>query len=133
VVTSGRTGGWGAGGRLLVERSRTAGPGTPGAFTEVRYLAHERMQQALHVIPAVAAEFGAQFGRDSGGLVRPYRTEDAEIVVVGSVLGTAKDVVDDLRTDDLKVGVLGITSFRPFPDQAIRDMPLHVLRQLLRL
>ena len=46
----------------------------PEAFTEVRYLAHERMQQALQVIPAVAAEFGAQFGRESGGLVRPYLT-----------------------------------------------------------
>jgi pyruvate ferredoxin oxidoreductase alpha subunit len=95
----------------------------PEAFTEVRYLAHERMQQALQVIPAVAAEFGAQFGRDSGGLVRPYLTDDAEIVVValGSVLGTVKDVVDELRADGLRVGVLGITSFRPFPDQAIRD------------
>jgi len=95
----------------------------PEAFTEVRYLAHERMQQALQVIPAVAAEFGAQFGRDSGGLVRPYLTDDAEIVVValGSVLGTVKDVVDELRADGMKIGVLGITSFRPFPDQAIRD------------
>jgi pyruvate ferredoxin oxidoreductase beta subunit len=37
------------------------------------------------------------------------------------VLGTAKDVVDELRTGGLKAGVLGITSFRPFPDQAIRD------------
>ena len=95
----------------------------PEAFTEVRYLAHERMQQALQVIPAVAAEFAAGFGRDSGGLVRPYLTDDAEIVVValGSVLGTAKDTVDALRADGMKVGVLGITSFRPFPDQAIRD------------
>ena len=69
------------------------------------------------VIPAVAAEFAAEFGRTSGGLVRPYLTEDAEIVMValGSVLGTVKDVVDELRADGMKVGVLGITSFRPFP------------------
>jgi pyruvate ferredoxin oxidoreductase alpha subunit len=95
----------------------------PEAFTEVRYLAHERMQQALQVIPAVAAEFGAEFGRDSGGLVRPYRNDDAEIVVValGSVLGTIKDAVDELRADGMPIGVLGITSFRPFPDQAIRE------------
>jgi len=95
----------------------------PEAFTEVRYLAHERMQQALQVIPAVAAEFGTRFGRDSGGLVRPYLADDAEIVVValGSVLGTVKDVVDELRADGMKIGVLGITSFRPFPDQAIRE------------
>ena len=107
----------------------------PEAFTEVRYLAHERMQQALQVIPAVAAEFGERFGRDSGGLVRPYLTEDAEIVVValGSVLGTVKDTVDELRAGGLKIGVLGITSFRPFPDQAIRDTLTAANRRLVVL
>src|SRR5579863_86696 len=80
----------------------------PEAFTEVRYLAFERMQQALQVITSVAAEFGTQFGRDSGGLVRPYRLDDAEIVVValGSVLGTVKDAVDELRDEGMKAGVL---------------------------
>jgi pyruvate ferredoxin oxidoreductase alpha subunit len=107
----------------------------PEAFTEVRYLAHERMQQALQVIQAIAAEFGTQFGRDSGGLVRPYRLDDAEIVVValGSVLGTAKDTVDELRAEGMKVGVLGITSFRPFPDQAIRDTLTAANRHLVVL
>ena len=49
--------------------------------------------------PAVAGEFAEAFGRESGGLVRSYRTEDAETVVValGSVLGTIEDVVDELR------------------------------------
>src|SRR6476660_7967561 len=46
----------------------------PEAFTEVRYLACERMRQALEVIPAAQAGFAAGFGRDSGGLVRPYLT-----------------------------------------------------------
>src|SRR5215468_3802232 len=82
----------------------------PEAFTEVRYLAYERMRQALEVIPAVSADFAAAIGRDSGGLVRPYRTEDAETIVValGSVLGTVKDTVDELRADGRKIGVLGI-------------------------
>ena len=93
----------------------------PEAFTEVRYLAYERMQRALRVIPAVAAEFDAEFGRTSGGLVRPYRTDDAETVVVGlgSVLGTVKDAVDELRADGMRIGVLGITTYRPFPVDAV--------------
>ena len=93
----------------------------PEAFTEVRWLAYERMQRALEVIPAVADEFDAEFGRPSGGLVRPYLADDAEIVVVGlgSVLGTVKDTVDELRGDGINVGVLGITTFRPFPAQAV--------------
>ena len=95
----------------------------PEAFTEVRYLAFERMRQALDVIPAVAADFGAQFGRGCGGLVRPYRTDDADLIVValGSVLGTVKDAIDELRDDGVRVGALGITTFRPFPAQAVRD------------
>jgi pyruvate ferredoxin oxidoreductase alpha subunit len=95
----------------------------PEAFTEVRYLACERMREALDVIPAAAAEFRAGFGRDSGGLIRPYLTEDAEIVVIalGSVLGTIKDAVDELRADGLRVGVLGIGTFRPFPADAVRE------------
>jgi pyruvate ferredoxin oxidoreductase alpha subunit len=95
----------------------------PEAFTEVRFLAAERMRQALDLIPAVAVDFWRRFGRPSGGLVRPYRIDDAQLVVValGSVLGTIKDAVDELRDEGIAVGVLGITSFRPFPVQAVRE------------
>jgi pyruvate ferredoxin oxidoreductase alpha subunit len=95
----------------------------PEAFTEVRYLAHDKQMQALELIPAVAAEFAAAFGRDSGGLVRSYRTDDAETIVValGSVLGTIKDTVDELRDEGVRIGVLGVTSFRPFPLDAVRE------------
>jgi pyruvate ferredoxin oxidoreductase alpha subunit len=88
----------------------------------VRYLAHLRQLDALTEIPRVADEFAQAFGRTSGGLVRPYRLDDAETVVValGSVLGTIKDTVDALRADGERVGVLGITTYRPFPAEAVR-------------
>lgn len=94
----------------------------PEAFMEVRYLAHAKQTMALERIPQIAGEFAQRFGRNSGGLVRGYRCEDAETIVValGSVLGTLKDTVDELRNDGLKVGVLGIHSFRPFPLAAVR-------------
>ena len=89
----------------------------PEAFMEVRYLAHAKQMQALERIPQLAAEFKSVFGRESGGLIRTYRTEDAETIVIamGSVLGTMKDTVDEMRDAGHKIGVLGITSFRPFP------------------
>ena len=73
----------------------------PEAFTEVRYLAHHKQLKALTLIPQLAAQFEAQFGRKSGGLIRPYRTEGAETIVValGSVNGTVQEVVDDMRAD----------------------------------
>jgi pyruvate ferredoxin oxidoreductase alpha subunit len=102
----------------------------PEAFTEVRYLAHAKQMQALELIPELAAQFTAQFGRTSGGLVRAYRTEDAETIVValGSVLGTIKDTVDELRDAGLRFGVLGITAFRPFPLTAVRGALQHARR-----
>ncbi len=95
----------------------------PEAFMEVRYLAHAKQMQALELIPQIAAEFAERFGRDSGGLLHPYRCEDAETIVValGSVLGTIADVVDEQREQGVKVGALGIGSFRPFPLDAVRE------------
>jgi pyruvate ferredoxin oxidoreductase alpha subunit len=95
----------------------------PEAFEEVRYLAHLRQLDALERIPALATAFEEAFGRPSGGLVSPYRIEDADIVIValGSVLGTIKDAVDARRDAGDRVGVLGITAFRPFPNDAVRE------------
>ncbi len=94
----------------------------PEAFAEVRYLAHAKQMQALELIPRHAREFQRIFGRDSGGLVRGYRTEDAATIVValGSVLGTIKDTVDEMREQGHRIGVLGVTSFRPFPLAEVR-------------
>ena len=105
----------------------------PEAFMEVRYLAHANQMHALEVIPQVARDFAEIFGRDSGGLVRPYRCEDAETIIValGSVLGTIKDVVDEQRERGVRIGVLGITSFRPFPLEAVRDALKDVKRVLV--
>jgi len=96
----------------------------PEAFTEVKYLMHAKQMQALDAIPGIAAEFEAAFGRSSGGLVRPYRTEDADTVVValGSVLGTVETVVDELRDRGVRLGALGVTCFRPWPLQEVREV-----------
>jgi pyruvate ferredoxin oxidoreductase alpha subunit len=105
----------------------------PEAFTEVRYLAHAKQMQALDLIPQYAVEFKEVFGRDSGGLTRSYRTEDAETIVValGSVLGTIKDTVDEMRKEGIRIGVLGITSFRPFPLQQVRRALKHAKRTVI--
>ena len=100
----------------------------PEAFTEVKYLGHFKQLQALELIPKLSAEFSEIFGRqaagedDADGVVTKYKLDGAEIVLValGSLLGTIKDAVDALREEGIKVGALGITSFRPFPLDAVR-------------
>jgi pyruvate ferredoxin oxidoreductase alpha subunit len=94
----------------------------PEAFMEVKYLMHVKQMQALDRIPELVAEFSQAFGRGSGGLLRRYRSEDAETVVValGSVLGTIEDVVDELRERDVSIGAVGLKCFRPYPLEEVR-------------
>ena len=109
--------------RVSAENPSTVGAmAGPEVFTEVRYLAHAKHLRAIDEIPRVAREFAGSFGRDTGGLLRAYRMDDARtaVIAVGSVLGTVKDVVDDLRADGTAIGVVGLTTFRPFPAEALR-------------
>ncbi len=96
----------------------------PDAFTEVKYLQNYKQGMALKLIPELAAEFKKQFGRDSGGLLRTYRAEDAEMVVValGSVNGTIKDVIDEMRADGFSIGLVTLVSYRPFPTDELRKV-----------
>jgi pyruvate ferredoxin oxidoreductase alpha subunit len=111
--------------RLLLDPGEPVSIGAlvgPEAFTEVRYLAHHKQMRALELIPQLGAEFKSLFGRDAGGLLRTYRTEDAETIVVslGSVNGTVQEVVDDMRAKGARIGSVSICSFRPFPLEALR-------------
>jgi pyruvate ferredoxin oxidoreductase alpha subunit len=102
----------------------------PEAFTEVKYLAHAKQMQALDLIPEIAGDFAHAFGRVSGGLVRGYRADDAETVVValGSVLGTIEDTIDEMRDEGISIGALGIKTFRPWPMDEVRAALGHAQR-----
>jgi len=95
----------------------------PEAFTEVKYLMALEQLRALDEIPLIQEAFETVVGRSSGGLVREYRMEDAEIAVVamGSVLGSIEDVVDDLRDAGVRIGVLGVKCFRPWPLDEVKQ------------
>jgi pyruvate ferredoxin oxidoreductase alpha subunit len=102
----------------------------PEAFLEVRYLMHAKQMQALDLVPRIAADFAESFGRESGGLIRTYRAEDAETVVValGSVLGTIEDVIDELRDQGVSIGAVGVKCFRPYPLEEVRAALAHARR-----
>jgi pyruvate ferredoxin oxidoreductase alpha subunit len=102
----------------------------PEAFTEVRYLSHHKQLRALSLIPELAREFREKFGRDSGGLIRTYRSEDAATIVValGSVIGTVQEVVDEMRLRGVSIGCVSIGSFRPFPLAVLRSALLNAQR-----
>jgi len=95
----------------------------PEAFTEVKYLAHVKQMQALELIPELSAELAQALGREQHGLLRGYRLQDAETVVValGSVLGTIEDSIDQLRERGIAIGAVGLKAFRPFPLEELRS------------
>ncbi len=95
----------------------------PEYFTEVRYLAHKRQIDSLGVIECAGKGFKEKFGRESGGLIHKYNTENADTIIVtmGSVAGTIKDVIDELNEKGGKYGVLSIVSYRPFPNEAVKE------------
>jgi pyruvate ferredoxin oxidoreductase alpha subunit len=96
---------------------------TPTAdFTEMRFQQAVAFEFAPDVLEEAMAEFKKVFGREYS-LIEAYQCEDAEAVIVtlGSMSGTGKYVVDKMRAQGRKVGVLKITSFRPFPAEKIRE------------
>jgi pyruvate ferredoxin oxidoreductase alpha subunit len=102
----------------------------PEAFMEVKYLMHAKQMEALDAIPAIAGEFATAFGRESGGLLRTYRTEDAETIVLalGSVLGTIEHVVDARRERGERIGAVALKCFRPYPLAEVRAALGHAQR-----
>lgn len=90
------------------------------SYFEFKVDQEEAMKKAAKTYAEVAKEFEKMSGRKKN-FFEAYKTEDAQevIVLAGSAAGTAKDVVDALRKEGKKVGLLKIVLFRPFPLQEI--------------
>ena len=91
----------------------------PDFHTEGRYLQQAVFEKAKQVIAGADAEYGRIIGRSYGGMTEEYRCGDAEtaLVAAGSVAGTARVVVDELRRQGKKVGLIKLRSYRPFPKE----------------
>lgn len=86
-------------------------------FTEYRYKHCQAMSKAKQKIDTIDKAFSEAFGRSYGGLIEEYRTEDAEVVLLtmGSAASTAKVMIDTMRAEGVKVGLIRLRTFRPFP------------------
>jgi pyruvate ferredoxin oxidoreductase alpha subunit len=95
----------------------------PDAYMEIRLLLHQSMQRASFAIREEANRFSEAFGRPCGDLLDSYRAEDAELLLVslGSLIGTMKDTVDDLRDEGHPVGIVKVRTLRPFPRTQLHD------------
>jgi len=114
--------------RMILSRHRT-GPtpaplqrGAERSWTGNRYDLHKLALKCLDMADQADKEFKSIFGR-SYPVVEEYRCDDAEmiLVTVGSAVGTARQVIDDLKSKGYIVGLVKLKMFRPFPLKKIRQ------------
>lgn len=88
---------------------------------EMKYSIHDAMIRAKGRIKEIMDEYGQLTGRHYNGLTEAYRTEGAEVILLGmgSMMGTAKDAVDEMREKGIPVGLIRVLCYRPFPSEDI--------------
>ena len=96
----------------------SAGPDTNSIF---KYKEHIGVLKAKSVISEAEQKFETIFGRRYTGLTENYKTEDADYILItlGSISGLVREIVDKLREQGEKVGLLKIRYMRPFPNEEI--------------
>jgi len=94
----------------------------PDYMSETRWQLHDALEKSRQVVLEVNKSFAEKFGRDYKGLIEEYRTDDADAVLmtVGTVTGTAREVVDSYREQGKKVGLIKLRYLRPYPKEELR-------------
>ncbi len=95
----------------------------PEQFMDARYNVQKSIEKATEIFVEIASEYHKIFKRKYG-LLEKYRLDDAERVVIcaSTMAGTTRIIIDELREKGVKVGMLKIRFFRPFPFKEIRRM-----------
>ena len=90
-------------------------------YPEFRYKIHEAMKRVIPKLNQIEKEFYKEFGRKYTGALELYNTKDAEAVLIvsGAAAGTVKETVDILKKKGLKVGLIRLRIFRPFPSEEL--------------
>ncbi len=93
-------------------------------YAEYRYKHCQAMQRALDLAESLDGEFQAALGRGWGGSIEAYRTEDADVLLVGagSACGTLKVAIDRMREEGVRAGLARIRMFRPFPRRRLAEL-----------
>ncbi|TFH23838.1 pyruvate ferredoxin oxidoreductase [Candidatus Bathyarchaeota archaeon] len=111
--------------KLDPDNPMTMGPiALQNYYFEFKRQQDEAMKNAYKKIQEINNEFAQISGRSYGnGLIDVYKLDDAEIIVVcvGSTSGTLKVVVDELREEGIKAGLLRLRTFRPLPVEELRN------------
>ncbi len=98
--------------------------GTAPGYFEFRYALQKALENSIDIIKEVHDEYAEKFGRSYGnGLFKTYETEDADTIIfaMGSVSAQTRTVIEKLRAEGLKIGLVTLKLFRPFPVKYLRE------------
>lgn len=106
--------------RMTLKPGTATGCGSHGigaGFVEFRKKHMAALERVKDKWDEIDSSFNQAFGRSYGGQIEAYRCDDADIVLVtsGSAVGTARTVIDAKRQEGIKVGLVKLRLFRPFP------------------
>ncbi len=98
--------------------------GMRGNIAKARLEVQQAQEVAKKVIEEVESDYNKRFGRYYDGMLEEYNCMDADAVLMtmGSMTGTARDVVDEMRAKGKKVGLIKLRCFRPFPREELRKI-----------
>lgn len=94
-------------------------------YMETKLQHSEAMERARPVVTQINNEWAQLTGRKYGdGYLQPFKVKDADAVLVttGSSAGTARYVARQLRAQGMKVGLLKVRTFRPFPNKKLTKL-----------
>ncbi|MBU4073976.1 MAG: pyruvate ferredoxin oxidoreductase [Proteobacteria bacterium] len=93
-------------------------------YMDMRWKLQHALEGSREVIIKTCRDYAELFGRDQGGMLWTYRTEDAEVLLaaMGSIATEATTAADILREEGIRAGVVGIRVYRPFPREEVRDV-----------
>lgn len=103
-------------------------PITVGAIELTDYLFETKRQQVdsmskvFDTLPGIAKDLEKVTGNEFD-VIEEYKTDDADAIIMtmSSAAGTTKTVVDRMRADGKKVGLLKLRMFRPFPYERVQE------------
>ena len=99
----------------------------PDTYMEFKMQLKEAVERAKEIFPEVVEEYARISGRKYW-YFNSYMADDADavVIVMGSTYGTVKTAAKKLREEGLKVGVIGLTMFRPFPEEQLVEILKNV-------
>jgi pyruvate/2-oxoacid:ferredoxin oxidoreductase alpha subunit len=101
-----------------------AGEGSAPGYYEYRYSLQKALENSIEVIKEVHDDFANKFGRSYGnGIYKTYKTDDADVIIMamGSVASQSRIAIDKLRKEGMKVGLVSLKLFRPYPAKILRE------------